>query len=173
MKRQLSLPPRLPKQQQLLFGMNLSLITVFLRHYWQTKAVTLRHIWLSNCANWLIPEGCEQHHITMKPMANVRNHINMIGTLEIQDKQCWKDYLPTLVCNCTKNHATDCGPYYLRYRWKPRLPVNIRFRLTSPQAEEHSHNKFLAKLSAQLKQCYKLANLHQCKKSTHYKHQYD
>ena len=28
--------------------------------------------------------------------------ISMIGTLEIQDKQCWKDYLPTLV------HAYNC-----------------------------------------------------------------
>ena len=30
--------------------------------------------------------------------------ICMIGTLEMKDKQCWKDYLPTLVhvYHCTK-----------------------------------------------------------------------
>ena len=77
----------------------------------------------------------------------------MICTLESKDKQCWKDYLPTLlhVYNCTKNHAMDFSPIYLMYRWKPRFPIDIRFGLTSPQAEECSHNKFLAKLSAQLR----------------------
>ena len=79
--------------------------------------------------------------------------ISMIGTLEPKDKQHWKDYLSTLVhvYNCTKNHATDFSPYYLMYGWKPRLSINIRLRLPSPQAEEHSHNNLLAKLSAWLR----------------------
>ena len=74
----------------------------------------------------------------------------MIDTLETKDKQCWKDYLLTLVhvYNCTKNHAMDFSPYYLMYRWKPWLPIDIRFRLASSQAEKCSHNKFLVKLSA-------------------------
>ena len=73
--------------------------------------------------------------------------------LETKDKVHWKDYLPTLVhpYNCTKNNATDFSPYYLMYGQKPRLPIDIRFGLTSPQAEEHSHKKFLAKHSAWLK----------------------
>ena len=93
----------------------------------------------------------------------------MIGTLETKDKQHWKDYLPTLMhaYNFTKNHAMDFSPYYLMYGWKPRLPIDIRFRLALPQAEEHSHNKFLANLSAWLRWCYELADLHQCRESTH------
>ena len=43
------------------------------------------------------------------------------------------------------------------YGWKPWLPIDIRFRLTSPQAEEQSNYKFLAKLSAMLRWCYELA----------------
>ena len=74
------------------------------------------------------------------------------------------------VLNCTKNHATDFSPYYLMYGWKPRLSIDIRFALTSPQDEECSHNKFLTKLSAQLRWYYELANLHQCKESTHHKY---
>ena len=42
----------------------------------------------------------------------------------------------------------DISPYYLMCGQKPMLPIDIRFGLASPQAEEHSHNKFLARLSA-------------------------
>ena len=79
--------------------------------------------------------------------------ISMIGTLKAKDKQHWKDYLPTLVhvYNYTKNNAMDFNSYYLMYRWKPRLPIDIRFSLASPKAEECSHNTFLAKLSVQLR----------------------
>ena len=50
--------------------------------------------------------------------------LNMIGTLESDDRQHCKDYLPTLVhaYNCTKNNATDFSPYYLMYGCKSRLP---------------------------------------------------
>ena len=63
--------------------------------------------------------------------------------------------------------------YYLMYGQKPRLPIDNRFRLASPQAEKHSNNKFLGKLNAPLKWCYELADLHQCKEYIHHKHQYD
>ena len=99
----------------------------------------------------------------------------MIGMLESKDMQDWKDYLPTLVhaYNCTKNNAMDFSPYYLMYGHKPRLGIDIKFGLTSPQTQEHSHNKFVARLSTQLQQCYELANRHQCKESTHHKGWYN
>ena len=59
------------------------------------------------------------------------------------------------------------------YGWKPRLPIDITFGLTSLQTEECSHNEFLAKLSAWLRWCYELTNLHQCKESTYHKQRYD
>ena len=92
----------------------------------------------------------------------------MNGILETKDKQCWKDYLPILVhvYNFTKNHATDFRPYYLMYGQKLRLPMEIKFGLTSPQGEVHTHNKFLAKHSAQLRWCYELANIHKHKESS-------
>ena len=84
---------------------------------------------------------------------------NIIGTLESDDKQHWKDYLPTLVhvYNCTKSNATDLSSFYLMYGCKPRLPIDIRFGLTSSHSESHFQNKFVAKLSAQLQRCYDLA----------------
>ena len=61
------------------------------------------------------------------------------------------------------------------YGCKPRLPIDIWFSLTSPQSEDHSHNKLMAKLSTQLWWCYELADQHQhqCKESTCQKQQYD
>ena len=105
-------------------------------------------------------------------MANAKDStrlfISMIGMLEIKDKQHWKEYLPIPVhtYNCTKNNVTDFSPYHLMYGCKPWLPIDIEFGLTSPQSEEHSHNKFLEKLSNRLQWCYELANQHQCKEST-------
>ena len=45
--------------------------------------------------------------------------ISVIGTLETNDKQCWKDYLPTLlhVYNCTKNNAMDFSQYLIFNIW--------------------------------------------------------
>ena len=65
------------------------------------------------------------------------------------------------------------GPYYLMYRCKSHLPIDIPFGLISPQSEEHFHNKFMAKLSAQLWWCYELANQHQCMESTLQKQWYN
>ena len=74
--------------------------------------------------------------------------ISIIGMLQTKGKHHEKDYLPMLVhaYNCTKNNATDFSPYYLMYWYKSQLPIDIRFGLTSPQSEEHSHNKLMAKL---------------------------
>ena len=76
----------------------------------------------------------------------------MIGALEYDNKQHWKDYLPTLVhaYNCTKNNPTNFSPYNLMYGCKPRLPIDIKFGLKSPKTEENSHNKFVARFSGRL-----------------------
>ena len=178
MQKVLSLPPEQLKQWQLHSGMNLSQIMVSQRNSWQTKAITLNPSLSKNCANCPIFERCKQHHITQRLMTSVRfnqNLVSMIGTLEAKDKQYWKYYIPTLlhVYNSTTHNARDFSPYYLMYRWKLSLPIDIKFVIASPQAEECSHNKFRAKLSAQLRWCYELANLYQCKEATHHKLWYD
>ena len=101
--------------------------------------------------------------------------INMIGTLESNDNQHWKDYLPTSVhaYNCIKNNTMDFSPYHLIDRSKHRLPIDIKFGLMSLQIEEYSHNRFVAKLSTQLWQCYEVADRHRCKESTCHKQWYD
>ena len=159
-------------------GMNLLQIMFSLKSYWQIKAVTLNLNWWKSCGNWLTyAKWTMPYHPKTNGQCEKFNQtlINMIGMLESNEKQHWKDYLHTLVhaYNCTKNNAIDLSLYYLMYGHKPRFPIDIKFGLTSPKTEEHSHNEFVAKLSTQLQKCYKLANRHQCKESTHDKHQYD
>ena len=73
----------------------------------------------------------------------------MIGTLETKAKVLERVSSQIVhTYSCTKNNAIDFSPYYLMYGWKPRLPIDLRFGLASPQAEEHSCNKCLAKLDA-------------------------
>ena len=95
----------------------------------------------------LIKESCQLAHIhqvqTMPyhPETNSQCErfnqmlINIIGMLESDDKQCWKDYLPTLLhaYNYTKNNATDFSPYYIMYGHKPRLPIDFKFGVMPPQ----------------------------------------
>ena len=179
MQRPLQPPTKVLRQQQSLSGMNSSQFMVF------PKRLLTDQGW--NFESQLIKELCKlaniwkvqttPYHPEMNGQCDrfIQMLISMIGTLETKNRQHEKDYLPTLVhaYDCTKNHATDFSPYYLMYRQKPRLLTDIRFGLASPQAEKHSHNKFLAKVSAQLRWCYELANLHQCKESTHHKCIYD
>ena len=169
MQKPLQPPTKLLKQQQLLSGMRSS-------HFLKKLLADQGH----NFESWLIKELCKlsniqkvqttPYHPEINGQCERFNQtlINMIGTLETKDKQCWKDYLLTLVhaYNCTKNHTMDFSPYYLIYRQKYRLPIDIRIGLTLPQAEECSHNKFVAKLSAWLRLHY----LHQCKESNHHRH---
>ena len=74
---------------------------------------------------------------------------------------------------CTRNNVMDFSPYHLMNGCKPQLPIDVWFGLISPQSEECFQNKFLAQLSAQLWQCYELADQHQYEESTCQKWQYD
>ena len=146
---------------------------VFPKNCWQTKAETLNPSWPKNCANWPTSEGCEQHHIIQSQIASVWDLFNPyqydlhIGNYRPAKLKRLSSH--TSACKqLYQNHATDFSPYYFMYGWKPRLPIDIRFGLASHQAGEHSHNKFLAKLSAQLRWCHELADLHLCKGSTNH-----
>ena len=123
---------------------------------------------------------CKWHLIIQKLTANVKCSPKLLSAWLVH----WKPETSTTgktifshACmhayNCTKNNATDFCPYYLMYRCMPRLPIDFQLGLTSPQSDEHSHNKFMVRLSTQLWWCYKLAIQHQHKESTCQKWQYD
>ena len=53
----------------------------------------------------------------------------MLGTLPKKPKSGWREQVPKLVhaYNCTRNNATGFSPYYLMFRQKPCLPIDLIF----------------------------------------------
>ena len=58
--------------------------------------------------------------------------INMIGTLSVEDKLNWPDWVSTLThaYNCTPTHVTGFRPYFLKFGRHPRLPIDIKYGVT-------------------------------------------
>ena len=86
--------------------------------------------------------------------------IGMIGTLEIEKKASWKDYLPTLVhaYNSTRHDSTTYSPYYLMFGRNPRLPVDARFGLKVPNCSGQTHTEFVKSLADRLKVAFQIAS---------------
>ena len=58
--------------------------------------------------------------------------------LQDEDKAHWWEFVPTLVhaYNCAKSNMMEFSPYYLMFGQKPRLGLNLQFRL---QTKEQLH----------------------------------
>ncbi|KAL1264213.1 hypothetical protein QQF64_004568 [Cirrhinus molitorella] len=63
-----------------------------------------------------------------------RTLLDMLGTLQNQDKSGWRDHVRPLVhaYNCTRNEVTGYTPYELMLGRQPCLPVDIAFKLPMP-----------------------------------------
>ena len=68
---------------------------------------------------------CEHFNLTL---------INMIGTLSVEDKLNWPDWVSTLThaYNCTPAHVNGFSPYFLMFGRHPRLPTDIKYGVTLP-----------------------------------------
>ena len=95
----------------------------------------------------------------------------MTGTLQDEDKTHWKDFVPTLVhaYNCTRSNATEFSPYFLMFRWKPRLGLNLQFGLQTEEQLHQVHHDYVSQLEDKLYWTYNLSQEMQEHEVKHHK----
>lgn len=88
-----------------------------------------------------------------------RTLLNMLGTLQEQDKTHWKDFVKPMVhaYNCTRNDVTGYSPYELMFGRQPRLPVDLAFGLPVSEKTSTSHSQYVEKLKSHLEESYRIA----------------
>lgn len=88
-----------------------------------------------------------------------RTLLDMLGTLESQDKSHWKDFVKPLVhaYNCTRSEVTGFTPYELMFGRQPRLPVDLAFGLPVKEEQQKSHSQYVKHLKSHLEESYKIA----------------
>ena len=89
------------------------------------------------CTTAYCPQGngqCQHFNSTL---------ISMIAPLEARDKSHWRDFVPALVYiyNCMCNKATQFSPYFLMFCQKPKLPLDLLFRLQMEKQNTKSHEQ--------------------------------
>ena len=63
-------------------------------------------------------------------------------------KYNWQDHVNTLVhaYNCMDSMATKFSPYYLMFGREPNLPIDIEFRVRTPDLVATSTRNYVEKL---------------------------
>lgn len=104
-----------------------------------------------------------------------RTLLSMLGTLEPEQKQRWKEYVKPLVhaYNCTRNEVTGYTPYELMFGRCPRLPVDIAFGLPVRDASSTSHSQYVQNLRARLEESYQLASKNSARSAERNKARFD
>ena len=104
-----------------------------------------------------------------------RTLLSMLGTLEPEQKQRWKEYVKPLVhaYNCTKNEVTGYTPYELMFGRCPRLPVDLAFGLPVRDAPSTSHSQYVQNLRSRLEESYELASKNAAKSAERNKSRFD
>ena len=101
--------------------------------------------------------------------------INMLGTLPIESKKEWQDWVSTMThaYNCTISHATGYKPYYIMYSHEPRLVIDVEYSVTMPTLTENIRHNYIKKLQARLKWAFGKAKDFNQKEMNRHKQYYD
>ena len=91
----------------------------------------------------------------------------MLRTLTDEQKADWKSYVPSLVhaYHATLHSTTGYEPFYLMFGRKPRLPIDLLFKLDT-KSEGVDYPTYIAQLKNRLQCAYELTSRRQ-KKSAH------
>ena len=110
--------------------------------------------------------ACERFNSTL---------INMIGTLNHDDKNHWPEWVSALTYayNCMVSTVTGFMPYYLMYGRRSLIGIHVEYRVTLPEISDKNQQNFIQKLKARLKWAFKTAKEHAEKEMAQHKHYHD
>ena len=100
--------------------------------------------------------------------------LNMLGTLEDDQKSDWKSYVPSLVhaYNSTRHESTGYSPHYLMFGRHPRLAVDA-FLGIKPGPERSDKSKYVTDLKKRLEFAFKAASKEARRQGRRHKTVYD
>ena len=100
--------------------------------------------------------------------------LNMLGTLEDNQKSDWKSYVPSLVhaYNSTRHESTGYSSHYLMFGRHPRLAVDA-FLGIKPESACKDQSKYAADLRKRLDFAYKTASKEARRQGRRHKVTYD
>ena len=104
-----------------------------------------------------------------------RTLISMLGTLENDKKQNWKQYIPPLVqaYNCIRHESTGYSPYMLFFGREPKLPLDVTFGLDNNAKNDVSYTEYISNLQSKMKEAFDIVNKNANKSRDKQKSYYD
>lgn len=103
-----------------------------------------------------------------------RTLLNMLGTLEQDEKSDWKSHIGPLVhaYNCTRHETTGQSPFVLMFGREPRLPIDLAFGIDRHEGRQ-PHTSYAKSLRERMKKAYELASAAAKESQLHQKKYYD
>ena len=112
--------------------------------------------------------SCERFNLTL---------IRMLGTLPVEAKSRWQEWVPTLAhaYNCTVSKVTGYSPYYLLFGRLPKLPLDIEYDVTISRKKilDKKYPQYVKSMEERLHHAYNKAQEYIDRESTRQKEYYD
>ena len=99
----------------------------------------------------------------------------MIGKLDPEKRQKWPAHIGLIIIayNSTRSLVTGYSPYYLMFRRRPRLPIDLLFPMLSTQTLTRTIDKYVASLYDRLRKSLVIAQDCAVKEAQRQKQLYD
>ena len=99
----------------------------------------------------------------------------MIGKLDLEKRRKWPEQIGSVLIayNATRSQVTSYSPYFLMFRWRPRLPVDLLFPTVNKREWTRTIDEYVKALYEWLTECLLLTQESASKEAKRQKQLYD